>query len=112
MLGLERAAISYRWPCRRRDLPLLFRTRLAYAATRVARHPPHLRWPAWTARGLGCGTCRQAPVIAGAPDVRFKSGTDICTQLDRIAATWLPRRLNSSERRPNWIDIPPGPQLS
>src|SRR5262245_5995790 len=71
MLGLERGAKSYRWPCWRRDLPLLFRTRLACAATRLARHPPHLSWPAWTARGLRSGTSREASVTPGASDVRF-----------------------------------------
>jgi hypothetical protein len=37
---------------------------LAYAATRVARHPPHLSWPAWAARDLRHGTSRQASLIA------------------------------------------------
>src|SRR5262249_15386344 len=50
---------------------------LAYAATRVARHPPHLSWPAWAARDLRHGTSRQALLIAGGADVPFWSQTDL-----------------------------------
>lgn len=53
--GLERAAISHRRPCRRRDLSLLSRTRLACPSTRVARYPPHRYWPARSPRSFRRG---------------------------------------------------------